>query len=60
MFVGKKHNSRTVISVQVKDKSMGKYVVKKTIGSSKDEHRVEPFLESEIFLTFRLFYYKGI
>ena len=40
MFVRKKHNSSGVISVQVIDKSTGKYVVKKTIGSSKDEQRV--------------------
>lgn len=36
MFVRKKKNPSGVISVQVIDKSSGKYVVKKTIGSSND------------------------
>lgn len=41
MFVRKKHNPSGVTSVQVIDKSTGKYVVKKTIGSSKDEHKIK-------------------
>jgi transposase len=41
MFVRKKKNRSGVISVQVIDKSRGKYVVKKTIGSSKDVFQVE-------------------
>lgn len=36
MFVRKKKNPSGVISVQVIDKSNGKYVVRKTVGSSKD------------------------
>ncbi|HET8861073.1 IS1634 family transposase [Marivirga sp.] len=40
MFVRKKYNPSGVTSVQVIDKSTGKYVVKKTIGSSKDENEV--------------------
>lgn len=41
MFVRKKKNPSGVISVQVIDKSSGKYVVKKTIGSSSDAMQVE-------------------
>ena len=41
MFVRKKKNPSGVISVQVIDKSNGKYVVKKTVGSSKDFFQVE-------------------
>jgi hypothetical protein len=36
MFVRKKKNPSGVVSVQVVDKSSGKYIVKRTIGSSKD------------------------
>jgi hypothetical protein len=41
MFVRKKKNPSGVISVQVVDKSSGKYVVKKTVGSSNDVSQVE-------------------
>lgn len=41
MFVRKKKNPSGVVSVQVIDKSSGKYVVRKTIGSSKDSYQVE-------------------
>ncbi|WP_194778665.1 IS1634 family transposase [Pararhodonellum marinum] len=41
MFVRKKKNPSGVISVQVIDKSSGKYVVRKTVGSSKDVFKVE-------------------
>lgn len=41
MFVRKKKNLSGIISVQVIDKSSGKYVVKKTIGSSYDTSRIE-------------------
>lgn len=41
MFVRKKKNPSGVISVQVIDKSSGKYVVRKTIGSSDDNFQVE-------------------
>lgn len=44
MFVRKKKNPSGVISVQVIDKSSGKYVVKKTIGSSKDALQVEQLI----------------
>lgn len=40
MFVRKKRNKSGVISVQVIDKSSGKYKVVKTIGSSYDEKQV--------------------
>ena len=40
MFVRKKRNKSGVISVQVIDKSSGKYKVDKTIGSSYDEKQV--------------------
>jgi len=40
MFVRKKQNKSGVISVQIIDKSSGKYKVVKTIGSSSDEKQV--------------------
>lgn len=40
MFVRKKQNKSGVISVQIIDKSSGKYKVIKTIGSSSDEKQV--------------------
>src|SRR5690554_3172543 len=40
MFVRKKKNPSGVISVQVIDKSSGKYVVRKTVGSSSDVFKV--------------------
>jgi transposase len=45
MFVRKKKNFSGLISVQVIDKSTGKYVVKKTIGSSSNSFEVERLVE---------------
>ena len=44
MFVRKKKNPSGVISVQIIDKSTGKYVVKKTIGSSSESAEIEKLL----------------
>ena len=41
MFVRKKKNKSGIISVQVIDKSSGRYKVIRTIGSSKDPDKVE-------------------
>ncbi len=41
MFVRQKNNPSGVTSVQVIVKSTGKYVARKTIGSSQDEHKVK-------------------
>jgi hypothetical protein len=41
MFVRKKPNKSGLVSVQVIDKSQGKYKVLKTIGSSKDALEIE-------------------
>lgn len=41
MFVRKKKNPSGVVSVQVIDKSRGRYVVRKTIGSSNDVFQIE-------------------
>jgi transposase len=41
MFVRRKHNASGLVSVQVIDKSQGKYLVVKTIGSSKDPQRIQ-------------------
>jgi len=41
MFVRKKPNKSGLVSVQVIDKSLGKYKVAKTIGSSKDSIEIE-------------------
>ena len=45
MFVRKKRNQSGIISIQVIDKSSGKYKVLKTIGSSADILEVERFLK---------------
>ena len=45
MFVRQKKNPSGVVSVQVIDKSNGKYTVKKTIGSSKNVLEVERLVE---------------
>lgn len=45
MFVRKKPNKSGIISVQVIDKSSGKYVVLKTIGSSSDKFDIEKLVE---------------
>lgn len=44
MFIRRKKNSSGSISVQIIDKSSGKYKVVKTIGSSEDEKQIEQFL----------------
>jgi len=41
VFVRKKNNKSSVVSVQVVDKSSGRYRVLKTIGSSADQAEVE-------------------
>jgi hypothetical protein len=41
MFIRRKHNPSGVVSVQIIDKSSGKYRVLKTIGSSSDSIEVE-------------------
>jgi hypothetical protein len=43
MFIRKKKNPSGIISVQVIDKSGGKYKVFKTIGSSSDIEEIETF-----------------
>lgn len=44
MFVRKKKNNGGLISIQVIEKSRGKYKVLKTIGSSKDNHEIEAMI----------------
>lgn len=41
MFVRQKQNKRGVVSIQVIDKSSGRYKVVKTIGSSSDTHVID-------------------
>ena len=51
MFVRKKKNKSGVISVQIIDKSTGKYKVIKTIGSSSDANMVEHLIkEGEVWI----------
>jgi len=45
MFVRKKKNKSNVISVQVIDKSSGKYKMLKTIGSSADKSEIDELVE---------------
>jgi transposase len=45
MFVRKKKNASGVISIQVIDKSSGRYRLLKTIGSSSDEREIERLYE---------------
>lgn len=45
MFVRKKPNKSGVVSIQIIDKSSGKYKVYKTIGSSKDPQQILALLE---------------
>ncbi|NJM80231.1 MAG: hypothetical protein HC854_12560 [Flavobacterium sp.] len=44
MFVRQKKNKSGVVSVQVIDKSSGKYKLLKTIGSSNDSSEIEKFV----------------
>lgn len=48
MFVRKKKNKSGVISIQIVDKSSGKYKMLKTIGSSKDSDEVEQLYKQGI------------
>ena len=41
MFIRKKKNPSGVVSIQIIDKSRGKYKVLRTIGSSSDELEIE-------------------
>lgn len=51
MFVRKKKNKSGLISVQIIDKSSGKYKVAKTIGSSADEQALEKlFIEGRLWI----------
>ena len=43
MFVRKKKNPSGIVSIQIIDKSQGKYKVIKTIGSSSDTSEVESY-----------------
>ncbi len=45
MFIRQKKNKSGVISIQIIDKSSGKYVVRKTIGSSNKEAEINILLE---------------
>jgi len=48
MFVRKKRNKSGIISIQVIDKSSGKYKLVKTIGSSSDKNTIDHlFLEGK-------------
>ena len=44
MFVRKKPNRNGTVSVQLIDKSTGKYVVYRTVGSSKNSVDIEAFV----------------
>jgi transposase len=46
MFIRKKPNKSGIISVQVIDKSSGKYRLVKTIGSSREENEVEKLFQA--------------
>lgn len=48
MFIRKKKNKSAVVSVQVIDKSSGKYKVLKTIGSSSDQLELEKFYQQAV------------
>jgi transposase len=51
MFVRQKKNKSGVISVQVIDKSSGRYKVKRTIGSSSDSHQIDKLVkEGELYI----------
>lgn len=45
MFVRKKRNKSGVVSIQVIDKSSGKYKMVKTLGSSADENKIEELIK---------------
>lgn len=54
MFIRKKKNPSGVVSIQVIDKSTGKYRVLKTIGSSSDAQQVEQlYLEGKKWIAFQ-------
>ena len=51
MFIRQKPNTSGVISIQIIDKSSGKYKVLKTIGSSGDPDRINSLLEeAEVYI----------
>lgn len=45
MFVRKKPNKSALISIQIMDKSSGKYVVRETVGSSDDPQEIEQLVK---------------
>jgi len=49
MFIRKKKNPSGVISIQIIDKSLGKYKVIRTIGSSSDEHVCICFVAYKVY-----------
>ena len=54
MFIRKKKNPSGVVSVQIIDKSTGKYRVLKTIGSSSEEKQIEQlYLEGKKWIAFQ-------
>lgn len=54
MFVRKKKNPSGIVSVQIIDKSTGKYRVLKTIGSSSEEKQIEQlYLEGKKWIAFQ-------
>jgi hypothetical protein len=55
MFVRKKKNKSGIVSIQIIDKSGGKYKLVKTIGSSADDSQIDLLLrQSEAFIKNRI------
>ncbi len=54
MFIRKKRNKSGVISVQIIDKSRGKYQVLRTVGSSRDPYQLAILLSEAKQLVFSL------
>ena len=51
MFIRKKNNKSGSVRVQIIDKSSGKYIVHRTIGSSKDPEKVEKMVrEAHVYI----------
>jgi len=51
MFIRKKPNKSGLVSIQVIDKSSGKYKMIKTIGSSSDGNQIEQLVrEGELWI----------
>ena len=57
MFVRKKLNKSRVVSVQIIDKSTGKYVVRQTVGSSAEEFKIKNGEESSTGNFIKYHYY---